>query len=77
MLHKLAKAARVFAYFDQMSSGCDGLYRGIFDRGLGEDAAHLHIVGEDQAAVADAFVRTSVIQWREIDAGLYVSAGLG
>ena len=54
MPHRLAKAAQGLCISRSMSARCDGLYGGIFDRGLSEDAAHFHIVGEDQAAIADA-----------------------
>ncbi len=43
----------VAADFDHLNAGEEGLDGGFFDGHLGEDAAHFHVVGEDDAAEAD------------------------
>ena len=60
----------VFADLDQVRAGGDGRDGCLFHRSVMQDAAHLHVVGDDESAEGDLCLSVRSIQKGEMDAGL-------
>ena len=52
---------RAVTDFDQIHPGANRRNRGLFDGHELQNAAHLHIVGEDDSPIADAVLRSTVV----------------
>ena len=68
--------SRVLADFDEVGPGGDGGNGRVFDRSMMQDAAHLHVVGDDEAAEAELMPSVRSIQKGEMDAGSGLASGL-